>query len=114
MGRLAETAPMCGAKPMSAPDEDLYSTEITPSQALWLRDNWIARGNPHLLWAIYQSPLEYPGKFIARPWSVKDAAPFRSHLVADTLAEIQGKMPPGLVRIGGIDKDDPVIVETWM
>lgn len=37
-----------------------------------------------------------------------------SALVADSLAELRRKLPPGLFRLDRDRSDDPVIVETWV
>jgi hypothetical protein len=56
-----------------------------------------------------QDAPEYPDKFIAR--LVTDA-PSPYLLIADTLAEIHGQLPPHLVRKERQSVDPPEVMET--
>jgi hypothetical protein len=59
-------------------------------------------------WVVMQDAPEYPDKFIAR--LVTDA-PSPYLLIADTLAEIHGQLPPHLVRKERQPVDPPEVVE---
>ena len=61
-------------------------------------------------WVVMQDAPEYPDKFIAR--LVTDA-PSPYLLLADTLAELHGQLPPHLVRKGRQPVDPPEVVEIW-
>lgn len=64
------------------------------------------------VWVIYQRPKDYPRKFVARLWNLDE--PTATALVADTLEEVRGLLPAGLVRIERNPLDDPVILEAWV
>jgi hypothetical protein len=64
------------------------------------------------IWAIYNSPKDYPGKFVARRWEL--TTPTDEVIVADTLDEVRERLPLGLRCLDRHSGDDPVIVETWL
>jgi len=65
------------------------------------------------IWTVYRSPLDFPGKFIARRFVLDK--PTRDVIIADTLEEIRERLSrKGLARFGRFEGDDPVIVETWL
>lgn len=64
------------------------------------------------MWTVYDNPSDYPGKFVAR-MSFYDRAT-SNVLVADTLEELRGLLPPRLTRLERDPNDDPVIVEVWV
>ncbi len=64
------------------------------------------------IWTVYDSPLDYPGVFVARLWLNADRT--ESVLTAPTLEGLQALIPPGLYRMARHEQDDPVIVETWL
>jgi hypothetical protein len=70
------------------------------------------------MWTVYQSPSDYPGKFVVRRRVVRaggmtDVDPEPSAVV-DTLAAARFPLQArGLVCMPREDGDDPVIVETW-
>lgn len=64
------------------------------------------------IWAIYDSPLDMPGQFVARKW-INDT-PTSEVLTAATLDELLSKLPTGLHRIPRAASDEPQIVETWI
>jgi hypothetical protein len=76
----------------------------------------IANEGGMLIWVVYKSPWDYPGKFICRPWRPwgSGAGPMNVHLAADDLQELRGQLPHGVDRMPRNDDDDPVIVETWI
>lgn len=69
------------------------------------------------LYTIYQSPSEFPGKFVIRKWTLVNGepAPEKKPLaVCSSLEEARMRLPAWLKNIGREPKDDPVIVETWL
>ena len=89
------------------------SDELTAEQANAVQINCI-RGGDLLVWAVYNSPTDHPGKFIARPYSIRRQVALRCHLTADSLDQIRRLLPPGVVRLDRNSDDDPKIVETWV
>lgn len=67
-----------------------------------------------LIWTVYRSPSDAPGKMIARPHSARHNAPLLHHIEADDIETLRGMLPPGLLRMDRAQSDDPVIVETWI
>lgn len=67
-----------------------------------------------LTWAIYNSPDDHPGKFVARPFSAKRNAPLLHHLIADDLDTLRTMLPSGLIRMVRHPDDDAAIVESWI
>jgi hypothetical protein len=61
-------------------------------------------------WVVMQDSPEYPDKIIAR--LVTDA-PSPYLLIAETLAEMHGQLPPQLVRKARQPVDPPEVVEIW-
>jgi len=67
------------------------------------------------IWTVYESPLDYPERFVARRWTINPApSPTDDVIVADDMSSLQAMMPPGMVRMPRQPGDDPVIVETWV
>lgn len=69
-----------------------------------------------LVWVIYDKPLDYPDKFVARMYFNKKDGVFPSiyYMLADTLEEIRAMIPKGLARLPPFLQDDKSIVETWI
>lgn len=67
-----------------------------------------------LVWTIYEKPKDFPGVFVARPYSSRAGAPCDFVMVAATLEAVRDLLPPGLCRMPRQPGDDPVIVETWI
>lgn len=67
-------------------------------------------------WVIYNSPRDYPGKFVVRRWEIRPGIPIPTSDVgtADTLEEIRRMIPSGLYRLPRFDEDEPQIVEVWI
>ena len=61
---------------------------------------------------IYNSPSDYPGKYVARLWDVDK--PTNMVAVAESLEEIREAKPADMVIMQRQPQDDPVIVETWI
>lgn len=64
------------------------------------------------IWVVYDSPLDLPGRFVARKWVLDK--PTAEILQGKTLEELRAKLPPGLVCLARADEDDSKIVETWI
>jgi hypothetical protein len=67
------------------------------------------------LWTIYRHPLDYPGSYVARLFTLD--APTEHVLVSDTLDHLRAMLLdayPGLVCICRSENDEPQIVETWL
>jgi len=87
---------------------------MPPSEmACKLHNHAIATGDL-LMWTIYYSPADYPGKYVVRPHSVRNQAPYEAAILVATLSEARESLPPGLTSIGREPADDPVIVESWL
>ena len=64
------------------------------------------------LWTVYDSPIDLPGRFVARKWLLDQPT---SELLQDkTLDGLRGKLPQGLTRLPRAPQDDSKIVETWI
>lgn len=61
---------------------------------------------------IYNSPTDYPDKFVARLWDLDK--PTRHIAVAETLDTIREAIPEGMIRFHRDQNDDPCIVESWI
>jgi hypothetical protein len=91
----------------------LTSQRITREDAALIQKQMTA-GSDLLVWVITDNPRDLPGRFVARPYSAKNAGSLPVHLEAPSLDEIRELLPAGLVRIGRAKVDDPVVVETWL
>ena len=62
---------------------------------------------------VYNHPLDYPDKFVARVWDVD--RPTNLAAIADTYEELLQAIPVHqMTRMEPSEKDDPVIRETWI
>lgn len=61
---------------------------------------------------VYCRPRDYPNSYVARVFNGN--RPTNVVIVKDSLAEIRGALPDGMIRLGRDANDDPVIVETWI
>lgn len=66
----------------------------------------------HGLWTIYDSPIDLPGRFVARKWVLDQ--PTNDLLQDKTLDGLRAKLPRGLSRLERSPQDDPKIVEIWI
>lgn len=64
------------------------------------------------IYCIYDHPLDFPDKYIARLWN--GPLPTSTTLEADTLEAIREKLPKGLSLVPRMPNDDPVIAECWV
>jgi hypothetical protein len=74
---------------------------------------------PHIemmMWVVYDHPLDYPQKYVARLWNINGDHPAATNVIAlaDTLVEIRQMLPEGLSRLERFDGDDECIVEVWL
>jgi len=75
---------------------------------------------PVSMWAIYENPTDYPGKFVVREWrSLGGVVQFAKDplCVVDTLQQARAAVIGNrrdLLNIGRAPSDDPVIVEVWL
>lgn len=74
--------------------------------------NKITKSTKFPLICIYNSPRDYPGKYVARLWDVDK--PTNTVAVAESLQEIRKAKPADMVIMQRQPQDDPVIVETWI
>jgi len=70
------------------------------------------RGRALVAWAVLWDLPAYPGRYAARLLT-SDRVPSPYLLLADTLAEVQAMLPPGLVRSERTYADPPEVVEIW-
>lgn len=67
------------------------------------------------IWTVYDRPLDYPEKFVARRWlATPQPTPTDDILVGDDLMDVRKKLPAGLHCISRQAGDDSCIVETWL
>lgn len=64
-----------------------------------------------VIYAIYNNPADFPGKYVVRKWNGE--APGSSR-VCHTLEEARSAIPRGLTNIGRHVGDDPCIEECWL
>ena len=64
------------------------------------------------LWTVYDSPIDLPGRFVARKWVLDQ--PTNELLQDKTLDGLRCYLPYGLTRLDRSPQDDPKIVETWI
>lgn len=62
---------------------------------------------------VYNSPKDYPGKYVARLWDINRKAT-NFVMVKDTLELIRRNIPETMQRVPRECVDDPGIVETWI
>ena len=68
------------------------------------------------IWTIYDHPLDLPDYFVARKWLCSPHGPEATdEVLMDTdLNRLRAKLPPMLYCMPRKEKDDPVIIETWI
>lgn len=68
------------------------------------------------IWTVYRRPTDFPFHYVARRWDVRDGQERATDVVllAPTLEELRGKLPPMLTMIPRQPGDDPVVVEVWL
>jgi hypothetical protein len=70
------------------------------------------------MWAVYDNPSDYPGKFVARRFDVDAAGPrpSMSIIIMDDLDKLREMLAfeLHLTCLTRSPEDDPKIVETWL
>ena len=70
------------------------------------------------MWTVYNSPSDYPGKFVARRFDVDASGPkpSMSIIIMDDLDKLREMLAfeMHLVCLTRSPEDDPKIVETWL
>jgi hypothetical protein len=70
------------------------------------------------MWTVYYNPSDYPGRYVARMHVVgknkNESGPTDQMFTGDSLEEIRGLIPYGLVCLTRQEGDDSSIVETWL
>ncbi len=70
------------------------------------------------MWTVYDSPLDYPGKFVARLWVIRrgdpEPRPTGDLAIASTLEAVREMLPFGLTLLPRSEEDEPQIVESWI
>lgn len=61
---------------------------------------------------IYERPMDYPDRFVARLWAT--STPTNYVAFGESLEEVRKSVLPGMRNIGRNGKDDPCIVEVWV
>ena len=70
-----------------------------------------AKAHVLFAWIILKDQDDYPGKVVAR---LATMHPTIYIMVADTLAEVQAMLPPGLSHAARDNADPPEVVEIWL
>lgn len=74
--------------------------------------NWWEQCKVFPVFTVFNSPKDFPGKYVVRIFDGKN--PLRLITVSDTLEEARKTIPPMFMRTDRSEKDDPIIVETWI
>jgi hypothetical protein len=80
------------------------------------RDQVRAPASPLSLWVIYESPRDFPGRFVVRCHHVNrgGVVPCDGCFVCGSLAEARDYLPDGSYYLGRHPQDEPQIVEVWI
>jgi hypothetical protein len=70
----------------------------------------VARNHPLTAWVISQDQDAHGGQFVAR---LVAEEPTLYVMLADTLAELQARLPPALERVDRQSSYPPEVVEIW-
>jgi hypothetical protein len=65
---------------------------------------------------IYENPIDYPNKMVARLWEISKGKriPTGYISIGNTLEDVRKSIPSGMVCIPRHEKDDPKIIECWI
>ena len=67
------------------------------------------------MWTVYDHPVDHPEHFVVRRFVVTpDGALPAESVLADTIEQARGSLPPGLYRLPRQGDDHPSVVETWV
>jgi hypothetical protein len=75
-------------------------------------DNLLDKIETMALVTIYQNPIDYPNKYVARLFDLERKTPYV--ILADELNELTGKLPDYMIGFERDINDDPCIVCTFM
>jgi len=64
------------------------------------------------IWTVYQSPLDYPGRVVARRFLLD--RPTDQIIIGSSLEEVRAQLPYGMLRIERSPSDEAHIVEVWL
>lgn len=69
-----------------------------------------------LIWTVTFGTRDFGDRYVARPHKTirTGPQPLPVYLAADTLHELQAKLPPGLTRMTRDPSDPAVVVESWL
>lgn len=72
--------------------------------------------DPVGMWVIYDHPKDFPQGFIARQFFIGPRVLLASDetKTGETLDAVRRQLPTGLYNVGRHDRDDAVVVETWV
>ena len=68
-------------------------------------------------YAVYKSPIDYPGKFVVRGFEIKNGQVIpedNPSCVSDTLSEARKSIPETFVNLGRAADDDNYLLEVWI
>jgi len=68
------------------------------------------------MWTVYDHPIDYPDKFVARRFDVDAGGPSASVIVMDDLDDLRDILAYDmqLTCLARSPEDEPQIVETWL
>jgi hypothetical protein len=70
------------------------------------------------IYTIYKSPLDFQGEFVIKKWVIDTGKPFQDLNYLFNSKELEKcreeMMKKGLFNLGRNEKDDPVILESWI
>lgn len=68
-----------------------------------------------VMFVIYNSPSDYPGKWVVRRWNCLPVpTPTEEAIACESLDEARQTIPQGALLLARHPDDDPVIHETWI
>lgn len=105
-----QKCPTCGAEVMSNYKNNPNLGKCMKGHMVGLKQSTIS------LWVIYDHPKDHPDAFVVRRWHIDQGItmPDKDCLLAESLPEARGLIPYGRFRLPRQEKDDPVIVESWI
>jgi hypothetical protein len=74
--------------------------------------DWHKRTKVFPIFTIFKDPTDFPGKYVVRLFDGKQ--PTRLIAVKDTLEDARATIPKIFYRVPRSERDNPVVVETWL
>lgn len=68
-------------------------------------------------YAVYESPTDYPGKFVVRGFEIKNGQVIpedKPLCISDSLREARKAIPDTFINLGRSAKDDNCMLEVWI